>query len=122
MTFAPRWRVPGATTLVLVALQLAPPVLSARQLVPPSGAAPTVLIRSQYQRLVFPQEIQRIAVADTEILTAELVTSREVLVLGRQTGRTTLIVWFTNGASRERSSESIRASRSRVLPIAMRWC
>ena len=29
---------------------------------------------------------------DTEIVSADLITSREVLVLGRQTGRTTLIV------------------------------
>ena len=62
---------------------------------------PPVVIRSQYRRLQFAQDIQRIAVADTEILTAELITSREVLVLGREIGRTTLIVWFANGSSRE---------------------
>src|SRR5215510_5552129 len=61
----------------------------------------THIVRSQHKRLVFPQPIQRIAVADTEILTAELITNREVLVLGRETGRTTVIVWFTNGLSRE---------------------
>jgi pilus assembly protein CpaC len=61
----------------------------------------TVVIKSQHKRLSFGQEIQRIAVGDTEVLSAELITSREVLVLGRDTGRTTLIVWFANGSSRE---------------------
>src|SRR5262245_44632664 len=78
------------------------PLASAR---PPVGSAadgdPTAVIRSQHRRLPFVQDIQRIAVGDTEILSAELITSREVLVLGRETGRTTLIVWFANGTSRE---------------------
>src|SRR5207249_1622459 len=60
-----------------------------------------VVIKSQHRRMPFAQDIQRIAVGDTEILSAELITSREVLVLGRETGRTTLIVWFANGSSRE---------------------
>jgi Flp pilus assembly secretin CpaC len=91
---------PMATTIVLfsVALAMTPAPASARQLAPPS---PNVVIKSQYRRMPFTQDIQRIAVADTEILTAELITSREVLVLGRETGRTTLIVWFANGTSSE---------------------
>ena len=68
---------------------------------PQTGDALNVVIRSQYRRLSFPQDIQRIAVGDTELLTAELITTREVLVLGRETGRTTLIIWFANGASSE---------------------
>ena len=88
------------TLLATVALSASMPPASARQLAAAQDA-PLVVIRSQYRRLPFPQDIQRIAVADTEILTAELITSREVLVLGRQTGRTTLIVWFADGSSRE---------------------
>ena len=57
------------------------------------------VIRSYHRRLTFTQDIQRIAIGNTDILSAELLTSRELLVLGRETGRTTLIVWFTNGAS-----------------------
>ncbi len=93
----------GTSLFVLawVALHLAPNLASAGQLATPSTEAPNVVIRSQYRRLPLPQDIQRIAVADPEILTAELITSREVLVLGRETGRTTLIVWFANGTSRE---------------------
>src|SRR5713226_9312540 len=66
-----------------------------------ADGGPSVIIKSQHRRLIFPQEIQRIAIGDTEILSAELITSREVLVLGRETGMTTLIVWFSNGSSRE---------------------
>ena len=87
--------------LAWVALHLAPGFARAGQLATPSTEAPNVVIRSQYRRLPLTQDIQRLAVADPEILTAELITSREVLVLGRETGRTTLIVWFTNGTSRE---------------------
>ena len=69
----------------------------------PTAPGPTnvTVIKSQHQRLVFTQDIQRIAVGDTEIVSADLITSREAIVLGRQTGRTTLIVWFANGQSRE---------------------
>ena len=93
-----------ATILAWAALQLAPDVASARQLAPPVLQPPEpliVVITSQYRRLPFVQDIQRIAVADPEILSAELITSRELLVLGRQTGHTTVIVWFANGSSRE---------------------
>jgi Flp pilus assembly secretin CpaC len=66
----------------------------------PSGPAGELsVIRSYHRRLTFTQDIQRIAVGNTEVLSAELLTSRELLVLGRETGRTTLIVWFVNGAS-----------------------
>ena len=101
MTRAMQSRIATATVLAWVALHLAPSLASAGQLATPSTEAPNVVIRSQYRRLPLPQDIQRIAVADPEILTAELITSREVLVLGRETGRTTLIVWFANGTSRE---------------------
>src|SRR6185503_5684171 len=90
----------AAALLALVALYAAPASVSAGQLAP-AADVPLVVIRSQYRRLPFPQDIRRIAVADTEILTAELITSREVLVLVRQSGRTTLIVWFADGSSRE---------------------
>ena len=59
------------------------------------------VIKSQHKRLTFSQDIKRIAVGDAEILSAELITSREVLALGRQTGTTSLIVWFANGTTRE---------------------
>jgi Flp pilus assembly secretin CpaC len=74
--------------------------LQAQGVLPLSGG-PTVVIQSQHLRLRLPQDVRRMAVGDTEILGADLVTSREVLLLGRQTGRTTLIVWFAGGTSAE---------------------
>jgi pilus assembly protein CpaC len=67
----------------------------------PDAGAALVVIRSQYRRLSFPVEIRRLAVAETSIVTAELITNREVLLAGHQTGRTTLVIWFANGQSRE---------------------
>src|SRR5262245_37328683 len=58
---------------------------------PPVQETLTVVIKSQYRRLTFLQDIQRIAVGDTEIVSAEVISSRELLLLGRETGRTTLI-------------------------------
>jgi len=68
-------------------------------LAPAGPAGELSVIRSYHRRLTFTQDIRRIAIGNTDILSAELLTSREVLVLGRETGRTTLIVWFANGAS-----------------------
>ena len=100
MTIAASRLAASAILLAMVALSASVAPVFARQLTPPAET-PLVVIRSQYLRLPFAQDIQRIAVADTEILSAELITSREVLVLGRQTGRTTLIVWFADGSSRQ---------------------
>ena len=112
MTRPLRHRVVGPTALALVAfvsIGTAPAIANPPQVGAPASQPSnvqttdglTVVIRSQYRRLAFPQEIQRIAVGDTEILSAEVISSRELLLLGRETGRTTLIVWFTNGSSRE---------------------
>ena len=78
-----------AVTLGVLPLHEAPvfaqqPDLS---LATPDAGAPLLVIRSQYRRLSFPVDIRRIAVAETTIVTAELVTNREVLLSGRQTGR-----------------------------------
>jgi pilus assembly protein CpaC len=111
MTPASLRRVAGLTALTWVAfvsIGTGPVIASQAPLGVPSQPsnvqAPdglTVVIKSQYRRLAFTQDIQRIAVGDTEILSAEVISSRELLLLGRATGRTTLIVWFANGSSRE---------------------
>ena len=67
----------------------------------PAAADVNVLIKSQYRRLTFPQAISRVAVGDTEILSADVISTRELLLLGRQIGRTSVIVWFANGTSSE---------------------
>lgn len=97
---------PAIAGLTIAAFTLLGAVAASGQVpgAPLAAQAPApvnVLIKSQYRRLTFTQEIQRIAVGDTEILSAEVISSRELLLLGRETGRTTVIVWFTNGTSNE---------------------
>lgn len=69
---------------------------------------PRSIIRAQHQRLTFTREIQRLAVGDAAILSAELISSREVLVLGRDTGRTSLILWFDDGTIEEDTFSVVR--------------
>lgn len=69
---------------------------------------PVSIIRAQHQRLTFAREIQRLAVGDAAILSAELINSREVLVLGRETGRTSLILWFDDGSIEENTFAVVR--------------
>ena len=100
----------GGTSSPLVA-QLAP--------APSNGYT---VIRSQYLRLPFPSDIVRMAVGDETIASAELVNNREVLVLGRETGRTTLIIWFGNGVVQsytltvQRDLSVLQAALSRINP------
>lgn len=110
MTHAALRRVASLTVLALTVLSLgsAPAIASqapvgalAFQAPNPAADGLTVVIMFQHRRLTFTQDIQRIAVGDPDTLSAELITSREVLVLGRKAGRTTLIVWFANGSFRE---------------------
>ncbi len=86
---------------MLVVASVSLPAGSAAGQARTAASDPTVVIRSQHQRILLPQDVIRLAVGDTTILSADLVTSREVLILGRETGRTSLIVWFVNGATRE---------------------
>jgi Flp pilus assembly secretin CpaC len=55
------------------------------------------LLVNTHDRLLFEEEIQRIAVADESVVTAELLTTREILVLARDTGRTNVLIWFRSG-------------------------
>ena len=108
-----RWpirRTWAAVTVLIGALSLrAEPALAGQAIQPReaaatqtlTGSAPNVLIKSQHRRLSFPLDIKRIAVGNAEILSAELISSRELLALGRETGTTSLILWFQNGTSRE---------------------
>src|SRR5262245_45204606 len=93
MSRATPLRMAGLTLLALIALLPASIDAQAPQ--------PTTVIKSQHRRVTFEEDVQRIAVGDTEILAADLITSREVLVLGREIGRTTLFVWFADGTVQE---------------------
>jgi hypothetical protein len=60
-----------------------------------------VLQKSQHVRKSWESDIQRVAVGDPEILSAEPIASREVLLLGKGWGRTSLIVWVKDKTIRE---------------------
>ena len=57
--------------------------------------------RSQHLRLPLRAAMQRYAVGDPDILSAEALNNRELLLLGKASGRTTLLVWFTDGSVTE---------------------
>lgn len=63
----------------------------------PAGQITLTLVKSQHRRLRMKEDIARMAVGDSEILSAELVTNRELLLLGVESGRTTLLLWFRSG-------------------------
>jgi Flp pilus assembly secretin CpaC len=59
------------------------------------------IVKSHHRRLTMKEDIARMAVGDSEIVSAELVTNRELLLLGVESGRTTLLIWFKSGQLRE---------------------
>ncbi len=58
------------------------------------------IVKSHHRRVTMQDDIARIAVGDSEIVSVELITNRELLLLGVESGRTTLLVWFKSGAPR----------------------
>ena len=65
----------------------------------PASLSLQVLV-SQHRRILIERPVQRIAVGDTSIATAQLINNQELLVLGERPGRTTIIVWLQNGKIR----------------------
>ena len=59
------------------------------------------IITGQHRRLMLTTPIQRIAVANPKVVSAQLVTNREVLLSGGDIGRTSLMIWLKNGEVRE---------------------
>ena len=93
------------TTRLLVAAALA--ALSAPSTVsaaPQQGAAqprttaPRIVTVGTHLRLTLPKEIQRLAVGDEAVLSVELLATKEALVLGKQTGTTTVLAWYVDGS------------------------
>ncbi len=58
---------------------------------------PVTIAKSQHHRMPVSGEILRMAVGDPDIVSAEPITNREVLILGKGFGRTSVIVWFREG-------------------------
>ena len=55
------------------------------------------LIRGNYERVFFPEDVTRFAVGAKELLSFELLNTREALVLGKGIGRTNVVVWYSSG-------------------------
>lgn len=92
---APRWL--GVLALVCWGAGALP---AAGQTSPAPQADSLTLVASQHRRLTFSANLERIAVGDATIAEGQLISNREVLLLGVAPGRTTVIVWFTNGTVR----------------------
>ena len=46
-----------------------------------------------------PHEVKRLAVGDEQVLSVELLDTKELLVPGKKTGTTTVLVWYANGSN-----------------------
>ncbi|TWC43236.1 putative type II/III system pilus formation protein [Pseudomonas sp. SJZ079] len=57
------------------------------------------LIQWTHSRLVFDKELKRVAIGQEKTLEVEILGGRELLVLAKNVGRTTLIVWYADGSS-----------------------
>lgn len=66
-----------------------------------AGPAAQQVLHGQHLRRVFSQPIVRVAVADEAVLGFELIHDRELLLLGRAPGRTSLVLWFRDGSVTE---------------------
>ena len=76
------------------------------------GDAVRVLTVGSHERVDLPRDVRRLAVGDENVLAVELLDTRELLVLGRRTGTTTVLVWFTDG---ERATLRFRVERDLSL-------
>lgn len=53
-----------------------------------------------HERILFDREIRSIAIGSPELLDVETLTSKELLARGKRPGRTSLLVWFSDGTLR----------------------
>lgn len=61
------------------------------------------IIRGNYERVYFEEDVTRIAVGDSKILSLELLNTREALVLGKEVGRTNVVIWTASQRVQRRS-------------------
>jgi pilus assembly protein CpaC len=83
---------------VVILIVLISPRLKAQD---PGDKIPISLVLAQHFRLAVPSDIQRLAVGDPDLLSAELLNNRELLLLGKRSGRTSLLIWFRDGSVRD---------------------
>ncbi|MEM9175876.1 MAG: pilus assembly protein N-terminal domain-containing protein [Myxococcota bacterium] len=55
------------------------------------------LVIGENTRMVFERDLVRIAVGDPGIAAVQMITNREILVLGRRAGQTNVLLWFVDG-------------------------
>lgn len=91
-TVGTRWS-PWLATCLLVALTLAPMAQAEEE--------QRTLLVSSHSRLSFENEVERVAIANSEIVRYRALSSKEGIVIGLRPGRTTLSVWFTNGTAKD---------------------
>lgn len=57
------------------------------------------LVQWTHSRLVFDRDIKRVAVGQDSIIQVEVLGGQELLMLAKNVGRTTLMVWYEDGSS-----------------------
>jgi pilus assembly protein CpaC len=99
----------GALLLVLQATDLS---------AAPTDISRQVILIGENTRMSFDEEIVRIAVGDPQIANVQMVSNREILVLGRRAGQTNLLFWFATGRVAERG---LRVERDlSLLAVALK--
>lgn len=63
--------------------------------------ATRTMYKGTHSRSTFDRDISRVAVGDSGILSTETLSDRELLFLGREVGRTSVIIWFQDGTIEE---------------------
>lgn len=61
-----------------------------------AGRTEKRVLRGMHEQIKFDRDVSRTAVGDQKILSAEVLNSRTLLLLGRDIGRTSLLVWFSD--------------------------
>jgi Flp pilus assembly secretin CpaC len=54
------------------------------------------VLKGMHEQLKFDKDVSRTAVGEPKVLSAETLDSKTLLLLGRESGRTSLIVWFAD--------------------------
>lgn len=76
------------------------------------------LVNGTHSRLTFSTDVERVAVGNPELMDFEAINTRELLLLGQDIGRTSLVIWFTDGTVEE--SQWVIQPDLRVLEAALR--
>ena len=77
-------------------------VLSLRAIAPEQAFAELrsrSVILGMHARLELGEDVERVSVGNPRVLDVEILSSRELLALGRSVGRTNLLVWYADGTT-----------------------